>query len=282
MAIAAQNATYTSQGPTGSGQILTNSALSNNEVQLLYTVTVTLDGATTSFVINYIDGVATLPYVPTAITCDITGGTQVPVAVQGIAVGEFVKVADASTCGSYKIQNLQHLDINLSATSGTTSFAFICPTNYQVVAVREVHAVAGGASAAVNLERLTGTTAPGSGIAILTTAIPLTGAANTTQSTAASNIITTSGTTGTQLQAGDRLGIVLSGTLTGLANCLVQGCPKCWFVLYFHDIATAPPETRAQRLDELEEVVNKSCELAARGNWDYEPYRHSKIDLETN
>lgn len=61
-----------------------------------------------------------------------------------------------------------------------------------------------------------------------------------------------------------------------------EGCPKCWFVLYFHDIATAPPETRAQRLDELEEVVNKSCELAARGNWDYVPYRHSQFETESN
>lgn len=87
MAIAAQNAKYTSQGPTGSGQILANSALSNNEVQLLYTATVTLDGSTTSFVVNYIDGTATLPYTPTAVTSDIVGGTQVAAAVLGTGVG---------------------------------------------------------------------------------------------------------------------------------------------------------------------------------------------------
>lgn len=135
--------------------------------------------------------------------------------------GEFVKVADASTCGSYKIQNVQDRVVLLSASSAS-QYVFIAPVNYQVVAVREVHAVAGGSGAAVNLERLTGTTAPGSGIAILTTAVPLNGTANTFQSTAASNIIVTGGTTGTQLQAGDRLGIVLNGTLTGLANCVLQ------------------------------------------------------------
>lgn len=61
-----------------------------------------------------------------------------------------------------------------------------------------------------------------------------------------------------------------------------QNCPKCWTVLYLHDIATTPPAQRAQRLDELEEVIHKATELAARGMWDYEPLRHSKIEMESN
>jgi hypothetical protein len=136
--------------------------------------------------------------------------------------GEFVAVSDASTCGAGKIINSRALTVNLSASSGTTENIFICPSNYQVTEVREVHAVAGGTGAAFNLERLTGTTAPGSGIAIMTATAPLNGTANTTQTVPASSITVTSGSAGTQLQAGDRLGIVLSGTLTGLANCLVQ------------------------------------------------------------
>lgn len=136
--------------------------------------------------------------------------------------GEFVKVADTSTCGPYKIQNTVHIEIPLSATSATTEYAFIAPVPYQVVAVREIHAVAGGSGAAVNIERLIAGTAPGSGIAVLTTAMALNGTANTSQSTAASNIINTVGTAGTQLLAGDSLGIKLSGTLTGLANSVLQ------------------------------------------------------------
>lgn len=57
-----------------------------------------------------------------------------------------------------------------------------------------------------------------------------------------------------------------------------QGCPKCWFVLYFHDIATTPPEQRAARLDELDEVVHKACELADKGKFDYEVNRHAKFE----
>jgi hypothetical protein len=136
--------------------------------------------------------------------------------------GETVYVADASYCGAYKIQNILYIDIDLVAASATRGYTFIAPVPYQVVAVREIHAVAGGSGATVNLERLVAGTAPGSGIAILTTAISLVTTANTSQSTAASNIITTAGTSGTQLAAGDSLGFVLAGTLTGLANCTVQ------------------------------------------------------------
>jgi hypothetical protein len=136
--------------------------------------------------------------------------------------GEYVAVAGNSLAGAYPIVNLQHFTVNLSASSATNEYVFVAPVPYTVVAVREVHGVAGGSASAVNLERLVSGTAPGSGIAILTTAMPLNGTANTPQSTAASNIITTLGTTGTQLQAGDSLGINLSGTLTGLANSVLQ------------------------------------------------------------
>lgn len=132
--------------------------------------------------------------------------------------GEFVAVADSSTCGPYKIQNVVHLELNIAAASGTTGNLFICPTGYQVVAVREIHAVAGGSGATVQIEKLSGTTAPGSGTAILTAALALNGTANTLQTAPAANI-TLSAATG---KAGDRYGYVLAGTLTGLANCLVQ------------------------------------------------------------
>lgn len=132
--------------------------------------------------------------------------------------GEFVAVADSSTCGPYKIQNLIHQVFNLAAASATTGNFFIAPTGYRVVAVREIHAVAGGSGATVQIEKLTGTTAPGSGTAVLTTAMPLNGTANTLQSTALTNIILAASTAA----AGDRFGFLLAGTLTGLANCIVE------------------------------------------------------------
>lgn len=132
--------------------------------------------------------------------------------------GEFVAVADASTCGPYKIQNILHINLPLVAASPTTGTFFICPVGYQVVAVREIHATAGGTGATVNIEKLTGTTAPGSGTAILTTGMLLTGTANTLQTTAATNIILAA----SKGAAGDRFGYVLTGTLTGLANCCFE------------------------------------------------------------
>lgn len=60
------------------------------------------------------------------------------------------------------------------------------------------------------------------------------------------------------------------------------GCSKCWFVLYFHDIATTPPEKRAARLDELTEVLHKTVELVEQGKFDFEPMRHSEIEMESN
>lgn len=131
---------------------------------------------------------------------------------------EFVAVADASTCGGYKLQNILHIEVPLAAASVTGSVIFIPPVGYTVVAVREVHAIAGGAGATVNLEHLTGTQAPGSGTAILTAALVLTGTANTVQSTALTNIIASAAS----LKALDRLAVTLAGTLTGLANCLLQ------------------------------------------------------------
>lgn len=132
--------------------------------------------------------------------------------------GEFVAVADSSTCGPYKIQNIVHVQVFLAAASATTGTFFIAPTGYRVVAVREIHAVAGSTGATVTIEKLTGTTAPGSGTAVLTAALAINGTANTLQSAPTANITLTAATA----VAGDRFGYVLAGTLTGLANCLLQ------------------------------------------------------------
>lgn len=60
-----------------------------------------------------------------------------------------------------------------------------------------------------------------------------------------------------------------------------KGCAQCWMVFYFYDIATAPPHTRAQRLDELTEVVHKAVELAQSGKWDINIDPHANIKIES-
>jgi hypothetical protein len=91
---------------------------------------------------------------------------------------------------------------------------FVADGAYIFTGIKEVHSVAGGTGATVDIEKLTGTTAPGSGTALLTAALDVHGvAANTVQS---GTLITT--TASLTLAAGDRLGLVVAGTLTGLVG----------------------------------------------------------------
>lgn len=61
-----------------------------------------------------------------------------------------------------------------------------------------------------------------------------------------------------------------------------MGCPKCCFVMYFHDLATTPPDKRAQRLDELDEVLHKVVEEVEAGRWDFQALRHAEVKVESN
>lgn len=56
------------------------------------------------------------------------------------------------------------------------------------------------------------------------------------------------------------------------------GCPRCCMVMYFYDIVNTAPERRAERLDELTEVLHKVAELSAKGKWDFTPYEHAQIE----
>lgn len=94
MSIAAQSGTYLTGGPTASNQILAPNELSNLESAYIGTATFTLDGSTTSAVLNFIDGTKTLPFTPTGIDACVVGGTQnaaAPVAVQSTAVTDNTK-----------------------------------------------------------------------------------------------------------------------------------------------------------------------------------------------
>lgn len=108
----------------------------------------------------------------------------------------------------------------LPATAANHGPFFIAPFACQVVAISEVHTTAGSDGSAVTLdvEKLTGTQAPGAGVACLgATKVNLKGTANTVQSPALSGT-----TANLQLAAGDRLSLLLSGTPTALAGLAAQ------------------------------------------------------------
>jgi hypothetical protein len=106
-----------------------------------------------------------------------------------------------------------------AATSANYSSFFIVPLAMTLVQATEVHTTAGSDGSAVTLqiEKLTGTTAPGSGTALLSSTFNLKGTANTVQT-----YTTFTPTVGAvQCAMGDRIALKLSGTPTAVANMTV-------------------------------------------------------------
>jgi len=105
------------------------------------------------------------------------------------------------------------------ATAGNYGAVFIAMEPCFVRRVWEVHSTIGsdGAAVGLNLEKLTGTTAPGSGVVMLSADFSLKATINTVQK----------GTlladrTKRSLGVGDRLGLKLSGTPTAVAGLLLE------------------------------------------------------------
>ncbi len=93
--------------------------------------------------------------------------------------------------------------------------AWTAPGNFELVGVSEVHTTA-STSGTLQLEKCTGTTAPGSGTDLLSATISLAGAANT--------VLTGSlGTTRADriFVSGDRLALDFGGTVTNLVNAII-------------------------------------------------------------
>jgi hypothetical protein len=123
--------------------------------------------------------------------------------------------ADAKING-IKITPVDQLIFTISATQGNQVLFLASTTDvyaYQLNSI-SVHFGTASTSGTLQVEYLTGTTGSGSGTALLTTPISLSGTANTVYSAKPSTVKT--------LNPGDRLGIKLAGTLTNLANCVVQ------------------------------------------------------------
>lgn len=107
--------------------------------------------------------------------------------------------------------NLILISEALTATDATRT-VFVATRACRVKSIKEVHATA-SSSGTLQLEKCTGTTAPGSGTTLLTGTMSLAGTANTVVS--GTLIATVASLT---LAAGDRLSIVIAGTMTSLVG----------------------------------------------------------------
>lgn len=105
-----------------------------------------------------------------------------------------------------------------SATAGNYSVFFTAPFALTIGGVTEVHTTAGSDGSAVTLdvEKLVGITAPGSGVVLTISPFNLKATANTVQTAMLSNVVGA-----IHLNVGDRLALKLTGTPTSLANVSV-------------------------------------------------------------
>ena len=111
---------------------------------------------------------------------------------------------------------IQGLD---AATATNYGVFFISPISCTLLRFQEVHQTLGtdAGSVTLQLEKLTGTQAPDSGVNMLKTALSLKTANNTVQSGVVSTTLAD-----TNLVSGDRLCMKDSGVLTALANLTVM------------------------------------------------------------
>jgi len=133
-----------------------------------------------------------------------------PVPSQTTVKASTMTAAELAAGAELKTISNDPLVLQLAATSVSTSI-FTCDDTYQVASATAVAETPGGASAAVTVERLTGVQAPGAGAAQLSATMALNGTAHQVQNGAVKANPDT-------FQPGDRVGIVLSGTLTGLVG----------------------------------------------------------------
>lgn len=145
----------------------------------------------------------------------ITGGN----GAGGTAAGGNVNVVPGTAVstgvpGEFQVNGgsgiLNH-GVTFTATDATRAI-FICTRAMRLKAASSVFTTA-SSSGTWTVEKLTGTTAPGSGTALLTGAINLSGTANTVAN--GTLIATVASLT---FAAGDRLGIVIAGTMTNLVG----------------------------------------------------------------
>lgn len=127
---------------------------------------------------------------------------------------KFLPSAAYRKAGIMTVENV--LQGSAAATAGNWNHFFIAPYKCVVLSFDAVWSTAAGAGGTLQLEKLTGTTAKGSGTDLLTTAIAVDGTANTV----ANGVLSATKAT-VELATGDRLAFDDdSSTLTSLANLL--------------------------------------------------------------
>lgn len=166
-------------------------------------------------------------------TTTITGsfGTDVPLTVAGAEASQTANLlsvtkadgtavltvgnttTDPVQIASQKVPMTEPVVFQVStAAQSVNQTIFVADAAYQVTGVKMVWGTA-SSSGTATVEKLTGTTAPGSGTAMLQSTISTAGTANTVT---AGTLTATTATL--QLAAGDRIGFVQSGTQTGLVG----------------------------------------------------------------
>lgn len=113
-----------------------------------------------------------------------------------------------------QFESTRTISVPLSAATGQTLFT--APVAMTITGVKVAYSTA-STSGTLTLSKDTGTTAAGAGTAILASTVSLAATANTGYSGA---LVTTEDTL--VLDAGDRLGLVLAGTLTNLDGLIVS------------------------------------------------------------
>lgn len=116
------------------------------------------------------------------------------------------------------------VSVSLAANSSNVDQAvFVADRPYDVIAVRELHDVAGTDAGAVTLDvvKCTGTTAVGSGTTVLGSTFNMKSTANTlvTKTRANGGVVSTAAS---RLAEGDRIGFNYTGTITSLAGVTVS------------------------------------------------------------
>lgn len=156
---------------------------------------------------------------------DLSGSAtaaQLPTAVNSFtfATGKTVALTDADslTVGGVIVpQSLVINWTNIGASNASGDYVFVAHRALQVTSIQVVQRAQGGSGCVIDVEKLTSTTAPGSGTVMGTGSYNCNSTVNNTVTT-----YTLTGTTGTlQLAAGNRIGLKLAGTLTALAGATV-------------------------------------------------------------
>jgi len=113
MANTCTNPVYKPSGPTADAQILAFGPGSSQEIAYIGTATITADNSASTCTVNYIDGTAALPFTPSAIICQRTGGTAT-------ATVSIVSAADAGNSNkTFTVQG------SATLPAGTISIVFL-------------------------------------------------------------------------------------------------------------------------------------------------------------